>query len=387
MKIALASKGNPESVKTWSGIPHYIYRALQKKGHTVSSINLIDPKEPWYFGLYRSIVYKLSKRWFWGEMEPYILKKIAARFDKDVERINPDVVVLIHGHFLAYTTFKQRSIIVHDTTFAQIIEYYADFTKLTTRSINTGNLAYQLGLDRSAAAVFCSSWASDSAITDYQVSPSKVYTIPFGANLSSIPDPENVEGWIRNRMKDESCQFLFLGIEWERKGGPDALQFVAALNRTGIKSFLTIVGCSPDVPDDLQPYVKQMGFLRKDKEDEAEKLELLFRKSTGLLLPSLAECYGCVYCEANAYGLPALGRDTGGVAEIIKDGVNGLLMRTNESPEEFASRWAQVWNDKTAYQEMSINARQEFDERLNYDVFVNKLEEILSQINEEKLLK
>lgn len=379
MKIVIASKGNPTNVKTWSGIPYYIYDALQKKGHDVEGISLDDPKEPWYYDWYRRVNYKLSKKWFWSEMEPYMLKKIASQFNREVERVNPDAVILIHGHFLAYTTFKQPTVIIHDTTFAQIINYYPEFRRLADRTINQGNSMYQRSLERATAAVFSSSWAAQSAIADYNTEASKVYTIPFGANLSSIPQAEAAGRWIIDRAQDEICRLLFLGIDWERKGGPEALRFVAELNRAGIKSSLTVVGCFPDIPADLTAYVNLVGFLRKDVAEEAEQLERLLITSTALLLPSLAECYGCVFCEANAYGLPALGRDTGGVSEIIKDGVNGLLMSDDESPEAFASRWASLWRDRPTYIAISEGARREFDERLNYDVFVDRIGEILTE--------
>jgi len=99
-----------------------------------------------------------------------------------------------------------------------------------------------------------------------------------------------------------------------------------------------------------------------------------------LIVPSLAECYGCVYCEANAYGLPALARDTGGVSEIIKDGINGLLLKSNEQPEDFALRWLNIWCDREKYLSLSLNAHVEFEKRLNYEVFVDKLELIIKNL-------
>ena len=384
MNIVVASKGSPENVKTWSGIPYYVYKVLEQKGHVVTGINLVDPVEPWYYNWYRRITYKLSKKWFWAEMEPYMLKKMAKQFDEEVERIKPDAVVLFHGHFLAYTTFDVPTAIIHDTTFAQIITYYPEF-ELTSGSIAMGNLAYRLGLERAKFAIFSSAWAAKSAIDDYNTPASKVYTIPLGANLSSIPDAEGVKSWIADRSEKEVCSFLFLGIDWERKGGPDTLRFIAELNRTGVKSRLTVAGCQPEIPTDLQPYVDVVGFLRKNVAEEAQKLETLLIESTALLLPSLAECYGCVYCEANAFGLPVLGRDTGGVSEIINDGVNGLLMSNGESPEAFAHRWANCWIDRTAYFALATNARLEFDQRLNYDVFVDRMTAVFIDVQETKL--
>ncbi|WP_128543325.1 glycosyltransferase family 4 protein [Larkinella soli] len=377
MKIAVAAKGDPGSVATWSNIPFHIIQYLKRRGHEIIKINLEGPKEPWHYDWYRRYHSKLQKKWFMSGVEPAILKQIGAQFDREVEEKKPDVVLVIHGDFLAYTTFRTPSIIIHDTTFASLLDYYADFTNLTARSIRNGNRMYQLALDRCASAVFSSEWASESARTDYRVEPGKVKTIPLGANLLTVPDADEVNGFIEKRSRSGQLNFLFFGKDYKRKGWADALTFVRILNRAGVKSKLIAVGCEPFVAAADQAFVEVKGFFNKSNPVENEKLENVIRESHAVLLPSLAECYGCVYCEANAYGLPALGRDTGGIPEIIREYRNGLLLRTGESVEEFAERWIQIWNDKNAYRSLAFTSRKEFDERLNYEVFVQKLEEVI----------
>ena len=380
MKISIASFGDPSSISTWSGIPAHILLALKRNQHEVSTINLIKPIEPWYYNWYRRIFYRLQKKWFLSEVEPWVLQQIGKQFDEEVGKIQPDLVIVIHGDFLAYTTFSQPAIIVHDATFASLLEYYPAFSNLTNRSINSGNMMYQAALNRAVAAVYSSKWASESAIVDYGIDSEKIFTIPFGANLSQAPENENVMEWISKRSKGEICNFLFLGVDWDRKGGPDALRFVVELNHLGIKSQLLIAGCTPQIEPRYEKFIQQLGFLRKDIKEEAEKLENLLINSHALLLPSVAECYGCVYCEANAYGLPAIGRDTGGVSEIIKDGVNGLLMKGSETPEELAKRWVEIWLDRVHFVQLSQSARNEYLTRLNYEIFIEKLEHIVSTV-------
>lgn len=380
MNIAVASLGDPKSVTTWSGIPAHIIFELENIGHKITPVTLHHPKEPWYYSWIRRIYYRLQKRWFLSSLEEHVLRLIGKDFDEQVMNIKPDVVIAIHGDILAQTTFKQPACIIHDTTFATLLNYYPDFTGLTKRSIVAGSRMYQKALDRSNAAVFSSAWASNSAIKDYGAHAEKIHTLPFGGNLSTIPHIDDVNTWINQRSNDKYCKFLFLGVNWIRKGGPDALLFVKALNKSGIQSQLIVVGCIAEVAPDDKKFIEQVGFLRKNVPDEHKRLKELFIHCHALLVPSLAECYGCVYCEANAYGLPALGRNTGGVPEIIWEGVNGLLLNKGESAETFSNRWIDVWSNSTRYGNLSINSRREYDERLNYRVFAKDLQKILKSL-------
>lgn len=381
MKIVVASLGDPKKMSTWSGIPAHIINALEKNSHEVIPITLVPPTDPWYYTWVRRVFWHLQKRWFLASVERNYLKGIAKQLDYKIATVNPNVVLVIHGELLAYTSFLQPAYIIHDTTFFTLVNYYPAYTNLTSRSVKIGNKMYKQALERATGAIFSSNWASHSAVKDYHISQSKVFTIPFGANLIQVPKSQDVKDWIIKRSCGEMCNLLFLGIDWERKGGPDSLRFVAELNRLGLKSQLTIVGCLPHVPSEMEQYVNVIGYLNKDIPSEATQLETVLKESQALLLPSLFECYGCVYCEANAYGLPALGRYTGGVPEIIKDGINGLLLMNGETPESFAVRWAAYWTNPQAYHVLSIQSRKEFDEKLNYEAFIYKLEAIIENVS------
>lgn len=377
MKIAIAGLGDPGTVGTWSGIPYSIIMALRRKGHEVVPVPLFRPKEPWHYRWLRRFYFRVHKKWFLSDVEQDWLERIGHQLDSSVNDIAPDIVLVIHGDWLAYATFEYPACIIHDTTFASILDYYPAFTNLTARSITMGHRMYQRALHKSKAAVFSAEWASRSALLDYGSPQSKVFTIPFGANIDPAPEEEDVVEWIDARCEREVCNLVFIGADWERKGGPETLRFVEKLNRDGIKTVLTVIGCSPSVPVLMRDSVRQLGFLRKERAEDREILEEILRDAHALILPSRAECFGCVYCEANAYGLPALGRDTGGVAEIIRDGVNGLLLGSDESIDSFAERWAHIWRDRAAYKRISRYAYTEYANRLNYDVFVEKLEEVL----------
>ncbi len=381
MKIAIASLGDPSSASTWSGIPATIIMGLEQRGHHIFPIALSAPAEPWHYAWLKRFYHRVHNKWFLAAVEEKFLRKICLQLDHAVASMEPDVVLVIHGDWLAYATFDVPSCIIHDTTFASIVDYYPSFSNLAARSLRQGNQMYQRALDRADAAVFPASWASLSAVADYNTPPSKVFTIPFGANVSYEPSESDIEQWIEQRIIKDLCSFVFIGTQWERKGGPQALDFIAELNRIGLPSRLTIVGCEPEIHDQLRYAVDVVGYLRKDVAEDEERFRQILKDAHALIVPSQAECFGCVYCEANAYGLPALGRDTGGVSEIISDDHNGLLLRKDETPWHFARRWARIWMDRDLYRMMSVNAYREYESRLSTKAFTDRLEPVLTQLS------
>jgi glycosyltransferase involved in cell wall biosynthesis len=143
---------------------------------------------------------------------------------------------------------------------------------------------------------------------------------------------------------------------------------VRFLRERGLDATLRVIGCvTPDQVRSL-PWVLSDGFIDKRTEDGKRHLEAAFRSATLLMVPSLAECYGLVYCEANAYGVPAVGCNVGGVSTIIRDGENGLLLKGKEFTEEDGQRILELLQNRFAYEAMAKASRTAYDERLNWEV-------------------
>src|SRR5436190_335365 len=82
---------------------------------------------------------------------------------------------------------------------------------------------------------------------------------------------------------------------------------------------------------------------------QRRQLEKLFETSDFLLLPTRSECYGMVFCEASAYGLPSITTDTGGISGAVKDGENGFMLPLSARGQEYAEAIAKVYLDDQLY--------------------------------------
>jgi glycosyltransferase involved in cell wall biosynthesis len=116
----------------------------------------------------------------------------------------------------------------------------------------------------------------------------------------------------------------------------------------------------------MHPQLSVIPFLDKNSPRQRQALADLYLNSDFFILPTRAECYGLVYCEANAFALPAIGTDTGGVSEIIKNGVNGYVLPHGAGGDHYAEAISDLYSDPSRYRKLREKSRATFDSRLNW---------------------
>ena len=154
---------------------------------------------------------------------------------------------------------------------------------------------------------------------------------------------QEIDNLIKLRKNKQELKFLFVGINWEQKGGYEALSIVRELTKKGLKSRLVVVGCIPEFQDKLMDV---FGFLRKDKAEDLNKLTELYKSASFFLLPTKAECVGMSFIEAASFGLPAIGTNVGGVPEAVIDGETGIIIQRNDTSDMIAEKIFQIWKKK-----------------------------------------
>jgi glycosyltransferase involved in cell wall biosynthesis len=77
------------------------------------------------------------------------------------------------------------------------------------------------------------------------------------------------------------------------------------------------------------------------------------------VVPSRFEAFGFVNIESMAMGTPVVASDVGGISEIIRDGVEGFLVPSEDS-DALADRISRLLKDVSLRAEMSKNARARF---------------------------
>ena len=238
---------------------------------------------------------------------------------------------------------------------------YADFTPAALSSQEW--LLLEEEVYRNAERIFTRSTnISRSLEQHYGISPEKVTCVYAGTNVMV----DNTE--IRH---DTSVgqSILFVGIDWERKGGPDLVLAFQKLLAKHPQASLTIIGCNPLV--DL-PNTSVLGRL------PVEELSQYYLEADIFCLPTHLEPFGIVFIEALSYGLPIIATDIGAIPDFVIEGVNGFTVPAGNI-DMLAARLIELVGDNAMQQEYGRNSRKLADERYNWQSVGNAIRQQIDE--------
>lgn len=378
MRIAFVSPSDPMDANTWSGTPHAMLQALRRRGHEVVTIGPLHiPFAPLLLAA-RKLYALLSGRFYPVERNPLVAASYARQVARQLQGQSFDLIFSPSSLPCAALAGDCPVVFWADATFAGMAGYYpGPFSRMSRLGLAHGNALEQRAITSAALCLYASDWAAQSALADYRADPAKVRVIRFGANLESPPDHAEVEAAIAARNA-AYCNLLFIGVDWQRKGGDMLLAIARELVSRGLPVRVHVVGCTP--PGRMPEYVVTHGFLSKSCGAELRRLHELMLATHYLVAPGRAECFGIVFSEASAYGIPSLAHSTGGVASAISDGVNGHIFPPDAGPQAFADHIGREFNDPPVYRAAALRARQHYETCLNWDVAIGEFERAVSEL-------
>ncbi|MBA1031432.1 glycosyltransferase family 4 protein, partial [Escherichia coli] len=259
-----------------------------------------------------------------------------------------------------------------DTTYDQLKNYYPNLNKKTIINDEDASLIERKAIEKATVVSFPSKWAMDFCKDYYRLDSDKLVEIPWGANLF-----EDIHFANKTIIQKISYTCLFLGVDWERKGGKTALKAIEYVRELyGIDVRLKICGCTPN-QEILPAWVELIDKINKNNVEEYQKFIDVLSNADILLLPTIAECYGMVFCEAAAYGLPVVATDTGGISSIVINERTGILIKDSSDYKHFGNAIHKIISSVETYQNYSQNARVRYNKILHWDNWAKKIIEIM----------
>lgn len=381
MRIAFTTTFDAEDVHNWSGTPYHMAHALAAEDMDINYIGKLKRKLPPLFKIKQAY-----KKFLCGQREsPRFNVTAAQHYSAETAKklaalSNIDAVVSPLINPIAYLDCKQPIILWTDALYASLLGFYPPFSYHSASTIHQGNAITNACLDRCSLALFTSDWAANSALELYGVSREKVKVVPFGANIESWPDITDIKNIIARRATDR-IKLLFLAKSWERKGGDVVLATAKALHEAGYTVELTIVGYEPPgLTTPPPPYLNCLGYISKHTPEGKNRIRALLAESHFLFVPSRAEAYGIVFCEANAFAVPCLTTYVGGISTIVKDNVNGMTFGLDAPVQRYCDYIVSLWQDRKRYNEMALASYHEFEARLNWPAAAKTVKRLIESV-------
>jgi len=377
-RIGYITIGSASDVRNWSGLVLNIGKALSDVGHEVHNIDdmpVIVPAKTrlrgWYHRFLRGKVYGYH-------YDVDMARAFAKEVEKKLAVMELDCLVSPGSYAFSMLGTRLPCASWGDATFhALFTHYYSWFERFAEISTEHAHELQRRSLGNCALNCYPSQWAAADALSYYHAEPESVAVVPYGANCDPVFESEAEVSVAVHQRSLSPLRLLFVGGEWERKGGPHALGVLQELQHRQISAELWIVGCRP-FQDQPPAGVKCFGFLSKSDPCEREKWEGCFRDCHALILPTRAECFGVVFAEAAAYGLPSLATRTGGVPDAAKEGENGWLFPAEASVNEYVDLLEKWVTNLSSYRDASIRAWLYSNSHLNWKIAGSRFTDLFS---------
>ncbi len=284
-------------------------------------------------------LYNFVKKWIGKNVDKnryWFTFQIQSLFDCSIEGV-PHFVYTDHTHLanLYYESFNKEKLYP---------EFWVDLEK---RIYNHASL------------IFVRSTNIKRSLEDQYGQPKQKVTCVFaGSNVETKQIKASEDRFHRQNI-------LFVGIDWERKGGPALLSAFEKIQIDFPHSTLTIVGCKPD---NQIPNVNAMGRIPPDD------LREYYKNASIFCLPTREEPFGIAFLEAMQAGLPIIGTNVGAIPDFVQNGWNGWLVEPDEV-NELASALLKLLENPEQCKTFGARSLQSVQERYNWQAVANKFQE------------
>jgi glycosyltransferase involved in cell wall biosynthesis len=368
--LLLTTTEDPASPKSWSGIPYSLRVALEKQVERVTVFRPPPPRRT-PVDVFKRIVFGAQQYPLW--ITQATLKQNARALQAEIVRIQPDAVLSISSQCVAYLHNCGVPVaLFSDAPYLTFCETYAAW-ETPPKRINRFAAEEAAAARNLDALCFGSQWACDEAQRIYGLDSDRtLHATPLGANWVPTVSRAAIFDRVDDRiatLPTQGIELLYLGKDWLRKGGPLAVEVARILHNAGHKVRLHIVGCRPDLGEAAGPdgFITIHGPLYPTDPTQFNQLTELFLRSHFLLVPTLAECFGIVFAEAQAFALPPVARSVHAVPSIICDRKTGFIFEPTAPAADYAAQILSLLARPDDYRAMAREARFWFEECLTWD--------------------
>jgi glycosyltransferase involved in cell wall biosynthesis len=370
-RVIGVSGGPPFDPQTSSGWAHQVFGEIERLGNLVGAVRGRPALVDW---LEKGGAFSFDRRvWrhrFFGSMtRTSALARIIsdAVASRRVRELQPEAnaILQVTSWFPVDRLSVQPRllrVLYIDTTAARYLER-PDLPFSSRFRPAKQTVAFERSLfGRTDLILTASEWARASVIEHYGQDPGKVVAVGAGAD-ATITHPPTEREW-------SPPKFLFVGMAWERKGGPFVLDAFAEVRERHPDAELWVAGPRRSQRDG--PGVRWFGRIPPSDPAGQQAMHRLFRDATAFVLAPEYDPFPTVFREAMSYGLPCVGPDIGAIPEMLVDGETGFTFKPGDR-EAIADCMLRLAGDPGLARRMGEAGRTRFEQEFTWSVTVTRM--------------
>ncbi|MBE0572364.1 MAG: glycosyltransferase family 4 protein [Ignavibacteriaceae bacterium] len=253
-------------------------------------------------------------------------------------------------------------------------------TELNIKTITSAH-SFVKGFERTSfkshKIISVSKSLSNYLVIKYCVNKEKLITLYNPIEQPTQIDSETTDRFkLENSFSPDNKVLLFVGRIGKDKGYDTLISSLAYVTRKNKNVILVING-----------HTKEKVFSHKSTSNNDNIVFIPPQKDNNYLylladivvLPSRVDPFPFVMIEAGSYKKPFIGGNTGGIAEFIEDGINGLLVDP-ENPQVLAEKIIYLLNNPQIGRTMGEKLYEKVNRLCDYNNYFNEVEKIYNSL-------
>ena len=215
-----------------------------------------------------------------------------------------------------------------------------------------------------------STWAARILVEDCGVTKESVHPLHVGVDLEEWPiqPPRPLENVTR--------RLLFVGGDFARKGGKLLLDVHQAQFADEVELHI--------VSKNFKPLFYRNVFVYSDIDSSDPRLRQLYRDCDIFVLPTLSDLSSWVCLEAMASCRPVISTNISGIADIVKNNENGIVVKMGSAPE-LSKAISELLSNPRRSIEMGRRGREMVEEKFNAEINVARIISIIKESIDNKI--
>lgn len=371
LRVLFICEGNAETHDSWSGVSRSVIRHLREEGHEVQ-VGDADLYGVARLGVaLRTLAFPRKRWWVRFHLHEAAFRARSAACARIVQRQTGtfDVVLQIGATFIPPESDATPLVLYCDSNI-EMSRLGAATGQSEGSMLTLSEMAAirqrEIRVYRRAALIFTmSERLRRSFIEDFGIPAERLVTVHCGPN-NEVPSPDQSRD-----AQPDSPTILFVGRDFQRKGGPLLLEAFDIVRRKVPRARLRVIGGRPDRRRD-DAGIEYLGFLDRDTANGRESMDSAYRTATVFCIPTRFEPFGTSFVEAMTYGLPCVGPSAWAVPEIIAHDETGYLVPPDDA-ERLAKALIRVLSEPEVALRMSAAARERADKHFSWRAVAQRM--------------